>query len=124
MQALLESKWPTSETNAYQLWRKLRNLIMAVAQFRHSIRRRSISLYSNSESDFDGISHASVDSFIEEQSNPDGNTSTKTEFVSDLVPVESPNNEERKSTGTICDHRREREILSPVHTVLVSIFVH
>lgn len=100
LQAVLESKWPTSETNALQLWRKLRNLIMAVAQFRRSIRRRSMSLCSNSESDFDGISHASVDSFMEEVTNHDGPTGAKTEFVSDLVKVESPNNEERKSTGT------------------------
>ncbi|CAH1795855.1 unnamed protein product [Owenia fusiformis] len=62
--AVLESKWPSKETNAYQLWTKVRNLIMGVAQFKRALRRRSIA--SLSESDLDGISRASVDSFLDD----------------------------------------------------------
>ncbi|XP_064618735.1 C-myc promoter-binding protein-like isoform X2 [Lineus longissimus] len=100
--AVLESRWPTSTTNAYLLWTKLRNAIIAVAQFRRALRRRSLSLYSNSESDFDVTS---MDSVVvdEEQSRKkdsglvadieDGAEITKnkkkkkTEFVNDLIAV-------------------------------------
>jgi len=93
----LESKWPSSK-NAYQLWTKLRNVILAVSQFKYALRKRRLSIYSTSESDFDQISHASMDSFIDEVSaeKMDGG---KTEFVNNLVSVESPNMEERTSTG-------------------------
>ncbi|XP_033107544.1 DENN domain-containing protein 4B-like isoform X2 [Anneissia japonica] len=37
--AVLESPWPTSSFTAYQQWIKLRNVIMAVAQFRQGLKR-------------------------------------------------------------------------------------
>ena len=49
-----------------QRWTKIRNVIIGVAQFRRAVRRRSISLYSNSGSEFDQISHASVDSYLDD----------------------------------------------------------
>ena len=71
---------------------------MATAQFKQALRGRRLSLYSTSESDFDRISRTSTDSYVEES----GHYSAKaTEFVNDLVHVESPNNEEKVSTGML-----------------------
>lgn len=98
-QAVLESKWPSSDTNAYLLWTKVRNAIMAVAQFRKALRRRRLSVYSTSESDFDRISRTSTDSLADDIQPLDKVDAVKTEFVNDLVSVESPNMEERTSTG-------------------------
>ncbi len=95
---MLESKWPSSDTNAFLLWTKLRNVIMATAQFKQGLRRRRLSMYSTSESDFDRISRTSTDSFVDEIT-ADRVDGAKTEFVNDLVSVESPNIEERTSTG-------------------------
>lgn len=81
------------------LWSKLRNVILATAQFKQALRCRRSSLYSTSESDFDRISRTSTDSFADEA----GHLVGKTEFVNDLVHVESPNNEEKISTGEHCD---------------------
>lgn len=98
--AVLESKWPSSDSNAYILWTKLRNVIMGVAQFRQALkRRRRLSMYSTSESDFDRISRTSADSCMDEGSADKADGHNKTEFVTDLVPVESPNNEEKTSQG-------------------------
>ena len=93
----MDGKWPASER-----WNKLRNLIMAIAQFRRPLReKRRSSMYSNSESDFDPdqISRTSTDSYLDDIVPVDKTDSSKTEFVSDLVSVESPSNEERRSTG-------------------------
>ena len=61
-QVMLEAKWPSRQSKAHLRWMKIRNVVIAVAQFRKSIRWRSLSLYSNSGSELDKISHASVDS--------------------------------------------------------------
>lgn len=66
IQAVLEGKWPSSVSKGRLLWRKLRNVIIGVAKFRKAIRRRSLSVYSNSGSEYDRISHASFDSFLED----------------------------------------------------------
>lgn len=66
-QAVLEGKWPSSISKGRLLWRKLRNVIIGVAKFRKAIRRRSLSVYSNSGSEYDQISHASFDSFLEDE---------------------------------------------------------
>ncbi|XP_022252472.1 DENN domain-containing protein 4C-like isoform X1 [Limulus polyphemus] len=58
--AVLESKWPASETNAALMWNKLRNVIVGVAQFRQGSKakvRRSLSL--GSDFDYDWLSRAS-----------------------------------------------------------------
>ena len=65
-QAVLEGKWPTTISKGSLLWRKVRNVIIGVAKFRKAVRRRSLSVYSNSGSEYDQISQASVDSFLED----------------------------------------------------------
>ncbi len=104
--AVLESKWPSSESNAYLTWNKLRCVLLAMSQFRMNlhIKKRRLSVYSTSESDFDRISRASTDSFIDEIQADHKHEIVKpsnTEFVNDLVPVESPNNEEKTSMGKL-----------------------
>ena len=103
--AVLESKWPSSESKGYLTWNKLRCVLLAMAQFRMNlhIKKRRLSVYSTSESDFDRISRTSTDSFVDEiQVDPrhEVHKPKDTEFVNDLVvPVESPNMEEKTSMG-------------------------
>lgn len=63
---MLEAKWPSPKSKGKLCWTKIRNVIFGVAQFRRAIRRRSLSLYSNSGSEFDQISHASMDSYLDD----------------------------------------------------------
>ena len=63
---MLEGKWPTTVSKGALLWRKVRNVIIGVAKFRKALRRRSVSTYSNSGSEYDQISQVSVDSFLED----------------------------------------------------------
>ncbi|XP_060579637.1 C-myc promoter-binding protein-like [Ruditapes philippinarum] len=65
--AVLEGKWPSSVSKGRLLWRKVRNVIIGVAKFRKAIRRRSLSAYSNSGSEYDQISRTSFDSFLEDE---------------------------------------------------------
>lgn len=65
-QAVFEGTWPSTRSNASILWRKLRNVIIGAAQFRRRLRRRSMSINSNSGSDYDRISRTSIDSFLED----------------------------------------------------------
>ncbi|XP_014667936.1 PREDICTED: C-myc promoter-binding protein-like [Priapulus caudatus] len=84
--ALFESKWPSSTSNGYLMWNKLRNVIMAAAKFRQGLRsNRRLSGYLES----DQTSYASTDS------NLDAGGST----VGDLVKTDSPLVEDRSSTG-------------------------
>ncbi|XP_076339433.1 C-myc promoter-binding protein-like [Tachypleus tridentatus] len=56
--AVLESKWPSAETNATLMWNKLRNVILGVTQFRHGSKKkaqRSLSL--GSEIDYDQVNN-------------------------------------------------------------------
>ena len=105
--AVLESKWPSSESKAYLMWNKLRCVLLAMAQFRMNlhIKKRRLSVCSTSESDFDRISRASTDSFIDEiqvDHKHEGHKPNNTEFVNDLVvPVESPTIEEKTSMGKL-----------------------
>lgn len=39
-QAVLESKWPSTNQGGRLRWAKLRNVLLAVAQFRQPIKRR------------------------------------------------------------------------------------
>ncbi|XP_070177502.1 DENN domain-containing protein 4C-like isoform X1 [Littorina saxatilis] len=63
---MLEAKWASPMSKGKRRWTKIRNLILGVAQFRRNIRRRSISLHSYSGSEYDQISHASVDSYLDD----------------------------------------------------------
>jgi len=64
---VLEGKWPTYINQGKLLWRKLRNVVIGVAKFKRAVRRRSLSVYSNSGSEYDQISHNSFDSFLEDE---------------------------------------------------------
>lgn len=115
VQAVLESKWPSATSKGLLLWNKLRNVITAVAQLRRrAAHQRSASYCSNSESDFDQVSHTSIDSCMEDvtasiidtggTNNTGLNTTTpKTELAIDMVVTGSNGNkganEERMSTG-------------------------
>lgn len=63
LKAVFEGTWPTTRSKGAVLWKKIRNVIIGVAQFRRGIRRRSASINSYSESEYDGTS---LDSFLEE----------------------------------------------------------
>ena len=96
---MLESKWPSSESNAYLLWTKVKNVIMSVAQFKRGLKDRRLSMYSNSSSEFDCISQRSGDSIMEEGHVDKPDTGKSDPIVNDLVSLESPN-EEKSSTGS------------------------
>ncbi|XP_071110635.1 C-myc promoter-binding protein-like [Haliotis cracherodii] len=106
---ILEAKWPTHINKGRLLWTKIRNVIIGVAQFRRAIRRRSLSICSNSGSEFDQISRTSVDSYFQEEVLQD--PSTKSEIVvsdgangnGDTAAVVKANIEERLSTGGVSD---------------------
>ncbi|XP_052793201.1 C-myc promoter-binding protein-like isoform X2 [Mya arenaria] len=65
--AVLEGRWPTTISQGRVLWRKLRNVVLGVAKFKRAVRRRSMSICSNSGSEYDQVSHASLDSCLEEE---------------------------------------------------------
>ena len=67
--AVLESKWPTSALNAFQLWMKLKNTIRAISYFRLALKsRRSVvasrDVMSTTESD--DVSRTSTDSYLDD----------------------------------------------------------
>ncbi|XP_059175124.1 C-myc promoter-binding protein-like isoform X1 [Physella acuta] len=101
---MLEAKWPSPQSKGRLRWLKIRNVIIGVAQFRRAIRRRSISIYSNSGSEFDQISHTSVDSYLGEskgdkmQPTQDGGPASD-----DLNTKCTASLEERMSTGGVSD---------------------
>ncbi|XP_012934851.1 DENN domain-containing protein 4B [Aplysia californica] len=116
---MLEAKWPSPQSKARLRWLKIRNVIIGVAQFRRAVRRRSLSIYSNSGSEFDRISHASADSYLGETSQApvkagsEGVVATGDEGSSpvvrdpttagDLTSKNSGSLEERMSTGGVSD---------------------
>ncbi|XP_064610090.1 C-myc promoter-binding protein-like isoform X1 [Liolophura sinensis] len=104
--AVLESKWPSVNSRGMLLWNKLRNVILGVARFRKLSRRRSLSLCSNSGSDFDQISRASIDSYLEDGTGEKVDVH-KAGLADDLIAVSTPlekgNSEERISSGGVSD---------------------
>ena len=117
-QAVLESKWPSENTHAQLCWSRLRNVIIAVSQFRRVLRQRQLSAYSNSENDFDRIS---TDSFLDEfgvVDKTDGETR-------EAAHTEPPNSEEKSSTGadcpkcTTCSLRSPSECVCCLHLTLI-----
>lgn len=107
---MLEAKWPSPKSKGHLSWLKIRNVIIGIAQFRRAVRRRSISVYSNSGSEFDQISHASVDSYLTEaqagtkaSSVVDASTGPvvkeSTTVIEDGLNKNSGSIEERMSTG-------------------------
>ncbi|KAJ3593207.1 hypothetical protein NHX12_005543 [Muraenolepis orangiensis] len=62
--AVLESTWPSSTRGGYFLWMKLRNVLLAVAQFKQALRKPAAFPQSplSDGSDLDAVSHGSLDS--------------------------------------------------------------
>ncbi|XP_077866097.1 C-myc promoter-binding protein [Saccoglossus kowalevskii] len=86
--AVLENEWPATTTSGYILWTKLRNVILAVAQFRRCVKTDmdKISLCSSESSYADGVGRTSSED--------------NKEFVNDLVKLDSPVAvEDKSSTG-------------------------
>ncbi|XP_055078371.1 C-myc promoter-binding protein [Periophthalmus magnuspinnatus] len=63
--AVLESTWPSSTRGGYFMWRKLRNIVLGVVQFKQATKKQ-LSLrkdpHLSDGSDLDTVSHGSVDS--------------------------------------------------------------
>lgn len=86
--AVLESKWPSTNQGGRLLWAKLRNVLLAVAQFRQPIKRRqkSGSLDSRGESMFDADSRPRPHSSLIRQSSWSGlSESSSYESLSGLL---------------------------------------
>lgn len=113
---MLEAKWPSPQSRGHLRWLKIRNVILGVAQFRRALRRRSMSIYSNSGSEFDRVSHTSADSYLAEpqpSAKADADRSEAIDASSTAVVKEeklagendlnknSSSSEEQMSTGTI-----------------------
>lgn len=71
------------------MWKKLRNVIIGIAQFRRAVRRRSMSICSNSGSEYDKMS---IDSYLED---------TIPEKPEIVKADSKSSNDERLSTGML-----------------------
>ena len=105
---MLESKWPTSDTNALQLWTKVKHVVRAVSYLRQAVKaRRPRSVYSMS-SESDRISRTSTDSYLDEMVPPQDRTDYVSAAAARLTGAEQASAEgpsdERISTGqyTLC----------------------
>jgi hypothetical protein len=99
-QAVFEGTWPSTRSNATILWRKLRNVIIGAAHFRRRIRRRSMSINSNSGSDYDRISRTSIDSFLEDHTDRGNPTIMKSDIFSDSSQISTTSSKGTVSTST------------------------
>ncbi|KAM9409839.1 C-myc promoter-binding protein-like [Pholidichthys leucotaenia] len=95
--AVLESTWPSSTRGGYFLWMKLRNVLLAVAQFKRAIRRHAAHAQSplSDGSDLDAVSHGSLDSSV------DTNLPEQGPFTTDPSKVDPT--DDRSSTGDQSD---------------------
>ncbi|KAH9487854.1 C-myc promoter-binding protein [Bulinus truncatus] len=111
---MLEAKWPSPQSKGRLRWLRIRNVIIGVAQFRRAIRRRSLSLYSNSGSEFDQISHTSAESYMGDASGQPKSDVVKSDSVvpsvrdtdhtsEDSLHKNSGSLDERMSTGGVSD---------------------
>uniref|UniRef100_A0A4W3KFB0 DENN domain containing 4A n=1 Tax=Callorhinchus milii TaxID=7868 RepID=A0A4W3KFB0_CALMI len=94
--AVLESTWPSSNGGGYFLWMKIRNVLLATAQFRKALKKLPSNppqtpVLSADGSDLDAVSHGSMDS------SNDTNTVEQPQFSSELMKVDST--DDRSSTG-------------------------
>ncbi|XP_013393388.1 C-myc promoter-binding protein [Lingula anatina] len=122
--AVLESKWPAAASTAYIMWNKLRNVVMAIAQLRKGLRRRSMSISSmNSDSEYDRLSRASLDSILDdvqplpEKAEPAAKKAP--EQFEDLVKFDGP--EEKQSTGALSDKGYSSMTLEDAKNISVAI---
>ena len=88
MKAVFEGTWPTTRSKGAVLWKKIRNVIIGVAQFRRGIRRRSASINSYSESEYDGTS---LDSFLEEHPQDEKISILKKESIPETAKIHIEN---------------------------------
>ncbi|XP_033751078.1 C-myc promoter-binding protein-like [Pecten maximus] len=105
--AVFEGTWPSSRSRGAVLWKKVRNVIFGVAQFRRAIRRRSMSLCSNSGSDYDQISRTSIDSFLE-----DPGEKPQSIIKSDIVVTDTGSTVSEAPTSTISEESATSEMVS------------
>ncbi|XP_043530544.1 C-myc promoter-binding protein isoform X3 [Chiloscyllium plagiosum] len=93
--AVLESTWPSSNRGGYFLWMKIRNVVLATAQFRRALKRAPANPPQtpvlSDGSDLDAVSHGSMDS------SNDTSTAEQPQFNSELMKVDST--DDRSSTG-------------------------
>ncbi|XP_067827358.1 C-myc promoter-binding protein isoform X3 [Heptranchias perlo] len=94
--AVLESTWPSSNRGGYFLWMKMRNVVLATAQFRRALKKPIANppqtpVLSADGSDLDAVSHGSMDS------SNDTNTAEQPQFSPELMKVDST--DDRSSTG-------------------------
>ncbi|XP_069767094.1 C-myc promoter-binding protein isoform X2 [Narcine bancroftii] len=93
--AVLESTWPSSNRGGYFLWMKLRNVVLATAQFRKVLKKapaNSLQTQVLSDgSDLDAVSHGSMDSSNET------NVVEQPQFNSEQMKVDLT--DDRSSTG-------------------------
>ncbi|XP_078386279.1 C-myc promoter-binding protein isoform X1 [Cetorhinus maximus] len=93
--AVLESTWPSSNRGGYFLWMKIRNVVLALAQFRRALKKAAANPPQtpvlSDGSDLDAVSHGSMDS------SNDTNTVEQPQFSSELMKVDST--DDRSSTG-------------------------
>ncbi|XP_051896646.1 C-myc promoter-binding protein isoform X6 [Pristis pectinata] len=93
--AVLESTWPSSNRGGYFLWMKLRNVVLATAQFRRVLKKAPANPLQtqvlSDGSDLDAVSHGSMDSSNE------NNTVEQPQFSSEQMKVDST--DDRSSTG-------------------------
>uniref|UniRef100_A0A8C4T198 DENN domain containing 4A n=1 Tax=Erpetoichthys calabaricus TaxID=27687 RepID=A0A8C4T198_ERPCA len=98
--AVLESTWPSSTRGGYFLWMKVRNVILAVTQFRRALKKQPPvsqlqTPLSADGSDLDAVSHGSLDS------SNDTNMMEQSAFSADLIKVDPA--DDRSSTGGLSD---------------------
>ncbi|XP_050402671.2 C-myc promoter-binding protein isoform X3 [Patella vulgata] len=114
---MLEAQWPSPNSKGrHKMWTKLRNMIVGVAQFRRNVRRRSVSMCSTSEGEYDKVSRTSVDSYMED--GVQKITSIKSEtFLDDTTEphISKANVEDRLSTGGASDRGYNSMTQEDVH---------
>ncbi|XP_039629470.1 C-myc promoter-binding protein isoform X2 [Polypterus senegalus] len=97
--AVLESTWPSSTRGGYFLWMKVRNVILAVTQFRRALKKQppvsQLQTPLSDGSDLDAVSHGSLDS------SNDTNMMEQSAFSADLIKVDPA--DDRSSTGGLSD---------------------
>ncbi|XP_072326421.1 C-myc promoter-binding protein isoform X2 [Scyliorhinus torazame] len=95
--AVLESTWPSSNRSGFFLWMKMRNVVLATAQFRRALKKAPANPPQtpvlSDGSDLDAVSHGSMDS------SNDTNTVEQPQFSSELMKVDST--DDRSSTARL-----------------------
>ncbi|XP_031755115.1 C-myc promoter-binding protein isoform X5 [Xenopus tropicalis] len=92
--AVLESVWPSGNRGGYFLWIKVRNVVLAVAQFKQALIKQHASAHQTPASDcsdLDAVSHGSLDSSV------DMNPTEQPSFSTDVTCADPA--DDRSSTG-------------------------